>query len=151
MKGHLLRHSVAALAVSAVFVVSGCAVSTTPINTLATKPVPQSQIVNTAYQTPEPGDAHIIVKRDSGFFGSGCDFLVRVQGTVLAALKPGERIDLYLKPGDYILGASQGCGQTAVVEVEANVTAGELKTYRLEMDGQLGESGTFRFMPTTND
>lgn len=129
----------------------GCAVATAPISTSATTPVPQSQIINTAYQTSEPGDARIIVKRDTGFFASGCDFLVRVQGKVLAALKPGQRIDLYLKPGDYILGASQGCGQKAVVEVEANVTDGELKTYRLEMDGQLGESGTFRFMATTNN
>jgi hypothetical protein len=134
-----------------VMLLVGCAVSTTPISTLATKPVPQSQIVNTAYQTPEPGDAHIIVKRDGGLFGSGCDFLVRIQGTVLASLKPGERIDLYVKPGDYILGASEGCGQKAVVEVEAQVTSGELKTYRLELDGTLGDNATFRFMPTAND
>ena len=130
---------------------SGCAVSTVPISTAATTPVPQSQIINTEYQASEPSDAHIIVKLDAGFFAGGCDFLVRVQGTVLAALRPGQRIDLYVKPGNYILGASQGCGQTAVVEVEANVAAGELKTYRLEIDGQLGESGTFRFMATIND
>ena len=91
------------------------------------------------------------MKRDSSFFGSGCDFLVRVQSKVLASLKPGEQIDLYVKPGDYILGASEGCGRTAVIEVEAQVTTGELKTYRLELDGTLGESGTFRFMPTAND
>lgn len=129
----------------------GCAVSTTRVKTSATTPVPESRIVNTDYQTPEPGDAHIIIKRDAGFFASGCDFLVSVQGTSLAALRPAERIDLYLKPGDYILGASQGCGQTAVIEVEANVKADELKTYRLEMDGQLGEAATFRIMPTEND
>lgn len=130
---------------------SGCAVATTPISTAATTPVPQSQIINSAYQTSEPGDAHIIVKRDAGFLGSGCDSLVRVQGTVLAALKPGQRIDIYVKPGDYILGASEGCGQKAVVEVEAQVAAGELKTFRLESDGTLGDAITFRFMPTEND
>lgn len=130
---------------------SACAVSTTKIPTAATTPVPSSQIVNTAYQTLEPGDAHVIIKRDGGFFAGGCDFRVSVQGTLLATLRPAERIDLYLKPGDYILGASQGCGQDAVVEVEAKVATGDLKTYRLEIDGQLGEAGTFRFMPTTND
>lgn len=130
---------------------SGCAVATTPISTAATTPVPQSQIINTAYQTPESGDAHIIVKRDAGFLGSGCDSLVRVQGTVLAALRPGQRIDLYVKPGSYILGASEGCGQKAVIEIEAQVTAGELKTFRLESDGTLGDAITFRFMPTANN
>lgn len=129
----------------------GCAVATVPISTSATTPVPQSQIINAAYQTSEPGDAHIIVKRDTGFYGSACDFLVRVQGTVLAALKPGQRIDLYVKPGNYILGASQGCGRTAVIEVEADVAADQLKTFRLEIDGMLGDSDTFRFMPTENN
>lgn len=149
MRGQSIIHLLAT-AISGVVLV-GCAVSTTPMSTLASKPVPQDQIVNSAYQIPEPGDAHIVVKRDGGFYASGCDFLVRVQGTVLAALKAGERIDLYVKPGNYILGASEGCGHTAVVEVEAQVTAGELKTYRLEVDGTLGDSGTFRFMPTANN
>lgn len=69
----------------------------------------------------------------------------------LTVLMPAERIDLYVKPGRYILGASQGCGQDAIIEVEANVAAGELRTYRLELDGRFADNATFRFMPTTND
>jgi len=130
---------------------SGCAISTTPIRNSAATPVPHERIFSVAYETPEAGDAHIIVKRDGGLYGYACDFTVRINGSLLAVLRPAERIDLYLKPGSYILGASQGCGQSAVVEIEAQVQAGDIKTYRLAVDGQFGESGTFRFMPTESD
>jgi len=79
--------------------ISGCAISTSKVSNSATTPVPPERILSRAYQTPEDGDAHVIVKRDAGFLSSGCDFRVRLQGTLLAALRPAERLDLYLKPG----------------------------------------------------
>lgn len=136
---------------AAVFAVLGGCVSTSPVANSATTPVPQERRFSNDYSAAEPGGAHVIVKRDAGFVGSGCDFVVKVQGTPLASLRPSERIDLYLKPGHYILGATEGCGHTAVIEVETQVAAGDLRTYRLELDGELDESMTFRFMPTTNE
>lgn len=138
-------------AVFAACAIAGCAISTSKVSNAATSPVPRERIINSAYQTPESGDAHVIIKRDSGIWSAGCDFRVRVQGTLLATLWPAERLDLYLKPGTYILGASEGCGHTAVIEIEAQVAAGDLRTYRLELDGELGENRTIRFVPTTND
>jgi hypothetical protein len=93
--------------------------------------VPTERIENRAYQTPEPGDAHVIVVRDNSFYAGGCDFSVLVQGTLLAKIRPTEWLDLYLRPGTYTLGATRGCGHDTVIETEIQVKAGEEKTYQL--------------------
>lgn len=93
--------------------------------------VPPERIENHAYQTPEPGDAHVIVERDNSFYAAGCDFQVLVQGTLLARIRTAEWLDLYLKPGTYTLGATQGCGHDSVTEAKMQVQAGEEKTYQV--------------------
>jgi hypothetical protein len=139
MRGHLL------VCLLATTLLAGCAVLRDGPPTA----VPPDRIENRAYQTPEPGDAHVIVERDNSFYAGGCDFRVLIQGTQLARIRPTEWLDLYLKPGSYILGATQGCGHSAVTEAKIQVQADEEKTYQLGTWSLWGGIGGLVITPIT--
>lgn len=112
--------------------------------------VPPERIDNSAYQTPEPGDAHVIVERDNSFYAGGCDFRLLIQGTILARIRTSEWIDLYMRPGPYTLGVTQGCGHDTVTEMQIHVQSGEEKTYKVGTWSFWGGVGGVVITPTAS-
>ncbi len=80
----------------------------------------------------------MIVVRDSGALGSGCDVVVYVDGKRAAKIGTGQRATFYLPPGQPNLGiglADSGlCSGMAVRSITAKVAAGETTTYRISGD-----------------
>ncbi|MBI1976150.1 MAG: hypothetical protein HYS56_01415 [Candidatus Omnitrophica bacterium] len=139
-----------AVLASAVFT-SGCA--TTPVSYSEARPVPLKRVFAPQFLTERAETVKITVKRDSGFTGSACTFSVFLDGSLIAELRGGERVDLYVKPGDHVLSTRVkrnpfyplwGCGSLGTAEVEVIVIVGQWKSYRIG----LGQGGTLQFSPT---
>lgn len=47
----------------------------------------------------------LIIKRDSGFSGRGCNIVVFLDGSKLAELSAGEKVETYIAPGKHMVGA----------------------------------------------
>lgn len=124
-------------------VLVGCA--TSPVSNSEATPVPASRVLAPELLAQRPNAARITVKRDSGFMGSACAYKVFMDGRPVVLLRGGERVDLYVDPGQHVLGtfADGICGGGAA-EVEASVSAGQWKSYRIAS----GQDGTLQFMPT---
>lgn len=129
------------IVISAAF--AGCA--TKPVSYTEAEPVPSSRVLAPELLRARPDAARITVKRDSGFMGSACAFRVFVDGRPVVELRSSERVDIYVDPGQHILGtyATGICGG-GTAEVEATVGAGQWKSYRIAS----GQEGTLQFSPT---
>lgn len=74
----------------------GC--SNTPVNVGKAEQVKAEK--QFAYKTPINGGAEVTFIRDSGFIGSGCDYLISINGIKGASLGAGEKVTLNLPQGD---------------------------------------------------
>ena len=117
--------------VLAVALLSGC--STSPVPSGEAAPVPASRLFS--HQKPGPELATLIVTRDKGFVGSGCNTTVSVDGVKSAAIGSGETAKFYLSAGDHIISAS-ACG-TGLKEREATLKAGGTKRFRISIDSAM--------------
>ena len=109
----------------------GCATSRVPSG--KADPVPSSRLF--AYQKPASGDAALIVTRDSGFVGGGCNTSVSIDGRKAAEIGAGETAKFYVTAGEHIVGASS-CG-SGLKEREANIKAGATKKFRISIDSSM--------------
>jgi hypothetical protein len=123
-----MRILVGALAVS---LLAGCA--TSPISADKADPVPQSRL----YAFGNKADAQVVVTRDSGLYGSGCNYRLYIDGTLAAEFASGEVAKFGVKPGKHILGVkpSAACGGFGLVEREVEVGAGESVRRRITLSG----------------
>lgn len=110
---------------------AGCA--TSPVPSENADPVPSSRLF--AYQKPATGDAVLIVTRDSGFVGGGCNTSVSIDGRKAAEIGSGETAKFYVSSGEHIVGASS-CG-SGLKEREANIKAGATKKFRISIDSSM--------------
>ncbi|MDD1002445.1 hypothetical protein [Pseudomonas sp. TNT2022 ID642] len=115
----------------AVALLAGCA--TSPVPSGKADPVPSSRLF--AYQKPASDDAVLIVTRDSGFVGSGCNTSVSIDGRKAAEIGAGETAKFYVAAGEHIVGASS-CG-SGLKEREANIKAGATKKFRISIDSSM--------------
>ncbi|MDB5995273.1 MAG: hypothetical protein JWP42_2409 [Pseudomonas sp.] len=115
----------------AVMLLAGCA--TSPISADHADPVPKSRI----YAFDNKADAQIVVTRDSGLYGSGCNYRLFIDGTLAAEFASGEVAKFGVKPGSHILGIkpSAACGGWGLVEREVQVGAGESVRRRITLSG----------------
>ena len=67
----------------------GCA--TKPVSNEQATPVPEKQIISTALLEKRDGTGEVIIKRDSGFFGSACFSRVYVDGKEVADLGTAQK------------------------------------------------------------
>jgi hypothetical protein len=74
-----------------------------PVAPSVAVPAAAAQILDAEITTPATDRIRVTVVRDTGAVGASCPFLIYVDQTAAAALLPGNKIDLHLKPGDYIL------------------------------------------------
>lgn len=114
---------------------AGCATQPTPIQ--QAEPVPVDELY--AFQSaPNANSGSLIVVRDSGALGSGCDVVVYIDGKKSAKIGPGQRASFRLPPGQPNIGiglAGSGlCGGMAVRSITGNVRSGEEAVYRISGD-----------------
>jgi hypothetical protein len=115
----------------ALALLAGCA--TSPVPSSKADPVPSSRLF--AYQKPVSGDSVLIVTRDTGFVGGGCNTAVNIDGQKAAEIGAGETAKFFVPAGEHIVGASS-CG-SGLKEREANVKAGSTKKFRISIDSSM--------------
>jgi hypothetical protein len=79
------------------------------------------------------GRGVLVVRRDKGFEGSGCDHRILVDGKPVADLRPGEIVTIYPPPGEHVVAlANQGaiCRTMLGPAVAFQSEAGERRTFR---------------------
>ncbi len=128
MKASSMKYLIGAMAL---VLLAGC--STSPISVDKADPVPQSRI----YAFSNKTDAQIVVTRDSGLYGAGCNYRLYIDGTLSAEFASGEVAKFGVKPGKHILGIkpSAACGGWGLVEREVQVGAGESVRRRITLSG----------------
>lgn len=115
----------------AVVLLAGCATSPVPAD--KADPVPSSRLFSN--QKPGSGDAILIVTRDTGFVGGGCNTTVSIDGRKSAEIGAGETAKFFVPAGDHILSAS-ACG-SGLKEREASIKAGSTKRFRISIDSSM--------------
>lgn len=122
-----------------ILLLNGCA--TTAVSTDDAKNVPAERIISKFAQTKNPGDATLIVKRDSGFTGSGCNIVVYLDGNAIAELDTREKVIFYARPGEHVLSAKQTSICVAgLKEVGITLKENDKKTYRIGFGGNVDMS-----------
>jgi len=121
----------AVILVMAVALLAGCA--TSPVPSREADPVPSSRLF--AFQTPAQGDSTLIVTRDKGFVGGGCNTTVSIDGRRAAEIGTGETAKFHVTPGEHIVSASS-CG-SGLKERETNIKAGSTKKFRISIDSSM--------------
>lgn len=111
------------------FLVSGC--STSPISARDADPVPTSRL----FAFSSAGSSQLVVTRDSGMFGAGCNHRFYIDGTLAAEFAAGEVARFSLAPGKHVVGAkpSAACGGGGLVETEVDLKPGESVRRRISV------------------
>lgn len=115
----------------AVALLAGCA--TSPVPSSEADPVPSSRLF--AFQAPTQGDSTLIVTRDKGFVGGGCNTTVSIDGRRAAEIGSGETAKFRVVPGEHIVSASS-CG-SGLKERETSIKAGSTKKFRISIDSAM--------------
>lgn len=115
----------------AVALLAGCA--TSPVPSSEADPVPSSRLF--AFQSPTQGDSTLVVTRDKGFVGGGCNTTVSIDGRRAAEIGTGETAKFRVTPGEHIVSASS-CG-SGLKERETNIKAGSTKKFRISIDSSM--------------
>lgn len=98
-----------------------------------------------------PGEATLVVTRDAGFFGGGCDEAVFVDGVKVARLRPRERAQFGVSAGAHVLGVgSTGRGlcdapDNARREIDAQFSPGQVRMFHTSVQ----QSGDLAISPMT--
>lgn len=117
--------------VIALLLLTACA--TTPVPSGKADPVPSSRLF--AFQKPASSDAVLVVTRDSGFVGGGCNTSVSIDGRKAAEIGAGETAKFYVAAGEHIVGASS-CG-SGLKERETSIKSGSTKKFRISIDSSM--------------
>ena len=118
----------------AVALLAGC--STSPISAENAKPVPRDRAFS--FQSVSTGNSTLIVTRDSGFTGGGCNTKIMLNGKLAAEVGAGESVTFHLPPGDVIIGADgKGICSGGLKERELTLQAGSVKRYRISIDSSM--------------
>ncbi|WP_417635539.1 hypothetical protein [Citrobacter freundii] len=139
-----MKHVLLPLITIPVLLLSAC--SSRPVSVTDAKPAPQARVFK--YQTSAP--TTLVVMRDKGMIGAGCDASIFINGETVAKLETGEKATFHLDAGQWIVGASlEGTGLCALnparQERETITKAGETKVFRVFTSN----AGDIDILPTT--
>ena len=139
-----MKHVLLPLITIPVLLLSAC--SSRPVSVADAKPAPQARVFK--YQTSAP--TTLVVMRDKGMIGAGCDSSIFINGETVAKLETGEKATFHLDAGQWIVGASlEGTGLCALnparQERETITKAGETKVFRVFTSN----AGDIDILPTT--
>lgn len=115
----------------AIALLAGCA--TSPVPSGEADPVPSSRLF--AFQSPAQGESTLIVTRDKGFVGGGCNTTLSIDGRRAAEIGSGETAKFRVAPGEHIVSASS-CG-SGLKERETSIKAGSTKKFRISIDSAM--------------
>jgi hypothetical protein len=129
-----MRKTITAMALIAL---TGCATTPTPPNTA--EQVSPDFIYG--FQDRVTEDAgKITVIRDGGFTGSGCDFILYIDGKRAAKIGAAQKVSLYVKPGSINIGSgpisSAICSSAAIKTFATDIGPRQEKLFRLNGDMQ---------------
>ena len=94
------------LFVFTVLFITGCATSPVPFS--QSKNVDSTQILAPELQNPsEDRTEHVLIIRDAGLMGSIVDALIAIDGKDSVILKPSQRFEFYLAPGNHMFTIKQ--------------------------------------------
>lgn len=139
-----MRILIGALAVA---LLAGC--STGPVSVSTAKTAAPAKVY--AYQTKLAGSSGtLILVRDSGYIGGGCDMGIYVDGQLAARLATKEKVGLQLPAGQHVIGAGiVGSGICAMGndrrEREIAISDGKTSSYRVFTS----TDGDVDLLPTT--
>lgn len=130
-------------AVTMVVALSGCA--TSAISPKEASPIPGDRLFG--LQSP-PSGAHgnLVVTRDEGFMGGGCNTLINIDGKRVGEIASGEVATFYVAEGRHIIGAEidEALCPDVLKEREFTVQGGETRKYRISIDA----TGSMDLSPT---
>lgn len=92
-----MKHVLLPLITIPVLLLSAC--SSRPVSVANAKPAPQARVFK--YQTSAP--TTLVVMRDKGMIGAGCDASIFINGETVAKLETGEKRRSILMPGSGLL------------------------------------------------
>lgn len=123
----------------ALVLLAGC--QTSPISPENAEQVPASRL----YGLQEGGEAKVIVTRDSGLYGSGCNVRLFVDGKLVGEFASGEVATFHVAPGQHVAGVkpSAACGGGSLTEREFVVGKDEAIRRRISIT-----TGGIDFSPT---
>jgi len=128
-----------------VLLVSLCGCATRPISNAEAKPVPLSRVFDVSHSTPGASTTKVIVKRDAGILGSACSTRIFLNAAPVAELDSGEKIELHLLAGEYILSAwPNGMCGGGMSESKLTLIQGKEQNFRVGY----GSNGDFYLNPT---
>lgn len=110
---------------------AGCA--TSPVPSGQADPVPSSRLFG--HQKQGSSDAILIVTRDKGFVGGGCNTTISIDGQKAAEIGTGETARFFVPAGEHIISASS-CG-SGLKEREATLKSGSTKKFRISIDSSM--------------
>ncbi|EOT5189606.1 hypothetical protein ACM2TR_15485 [Escherichia coli] len=140
----IMKYSLLPLLTLPVLMLAAC--QSHPISIHDAKPAPQAKVFK--YQSAAP--ATLVVMRDTGFVGAGCDASIFINGETVAKLATGEKATFHLNAGELIVAASlEGAGLCALnparQERETTLKNGDTKAFRVFTSN----SGDIDILPTT--
>ena len=101
--------------------------------------MPDKQIYLT-FESSAPENAKLVVVRDKGMMASLNFLHFFINDQRVASLETGERLELNVRPGEYVLGVkpTDPFGVHAGFSIDQSLLAGRTYRYRLLMDGNAG-------------
>jgi hypothetical protein len=102
-------------------VLAGCA--STPMTADQAVSVPVERVLDRSLLVAQPGHGRVTVLREKDFGGAICDNRVFVDARPVADLRTGEKLVIYLPPGDHIFGLSPGYCGGSLIELSGTVRA----------------------------
>lgn len=131
----MIRALVTALSLASLGALQGCASTPTSL----AKAVP---VLNERQYIKTDGVSTIVVVRDVGFYGSGVNNHLFLNGEKIASLAPGEQMRLYVNSGTHTLGVKPTdiTGSSAMRSIETNLEPRAVKYFRISSDINSGTS-----------
>ncbi|WP_336334282.1 hypothetical protein [Pseudomonas putida] len=104
---------------------------TSPITAEKADPVPTDR----QHWMVSGADSRLVVTRDGGLFGAGCNYRFFIDGKLAAEFAAGEVAAFGVSAGKHILSAtpSSACGGGAVTEREIDIVKGESMRRRISL------------------
>lgn len=128
---------------AALLILSGCATEVVP--TQEASSVPRERILAPDLVRPSTESGSVILKRDTGLNNAACNFRLFLDGQAFADIGTSEKVQIYARPGEHILGAeTNGICFAGNAETTTSLIAGQTRIYRVSV----GSGGELKLQPT---
>ena len=117
------------------FLISGCA--TAPVSPKLATEIPPIRIINSMYLVREGNStSSLTFVRDSGLYGVGVTIYLYINGKKIAGFRPMEKLQLFLKPGEYLIGVRSipNFGLEQFIESPFRIEPSQEYSYRIGID-----------------